>query len=121
MGTTPKQIGRPMKPPTPGKRTTISAMVSPEMKQYVDATARANGRSQAQQIEHLLQLGRDATELLEFVRTPVPELKRRLAEANFRERGYAVIHHSHGDIWVPPGHPAAPKPSGFIPLEEDAP
>jgi hypothetical protein len=121
MSTTPKRAGRPVKPPTPGKRTTITAMVSPELKQYVDATAHANGRSQAQQIEHLLQLGRDALELLELSRTKVPELKRRLAEANFRERGYTVLHSPHGSIWLPAGHPAAPKPSGFIPPEEETP
>jgi hypothetical protein len=118
MGTTPKLIGRPTKPPTPGKRTTISAMVSPETKAYIDATARANGRSQAQQIEHLLQRGRDATDLLELFRTTLPELQRRLAEAVFRTRGYRVEQSSYGEIWVPPGYPRAAPPTEFIPTSE---
>jgi predicted transcriptional regulator len=92
-------------------------MVSPELKQRVDEAARASGRTQSQEAEQLIEQGLAVRDVLGSLRTTIPEVARRQAEANFRERGYTVIHDPHGDIWLPPGHPAKPPSSGFIPPE----
>jgi hypothetical protein len=117
MSTQPKR-GRPMKTPEPGTRAPLSLMVRPAIKQSVDAAARASGRTQSQEAELLIEQGLAVHQALVAMGTTVPELARRLAEKNFRDRGYTVIHDPHGDIWLPPGHPSAPPSSGFVPPEK---
>jgi hypothetical protein len=49
--------GRPPKPAAPGKRVKLSLMVDPETKELLDK-ARESGRTQAQEAERLIALGR---------------------------------------------------------------
>ena len=119
MSTTGKRIGRPMKAPSPGKRTTLSLMVSPDLKQRVEEAARASGRTQSTEAEQLILQGLAVRDVLGVVGMSVPEIARRQAETNFRARGYTVMHDRHGDNWLPPGHPAATPSSGFITAEEE--
>jgi predicted transcriptional regulator len=115
-----KRPGRPAKPPSPGRRTTVTLMMSPELKARIDEAAQAAGRTQSQEAELLLEQSLAVRDVLGAMRTTISEIARGHAEANFRRRGYAVIHSPHGDIWIPPGHPATPQPSGFIPPEEES-
>jgi hypothetical protein len=114
-----KRLGRPFKPPLKGKRVSLGLKVTADVKRHIDAAARASGRTQSQEAERLIEQALTYNRMLEAMRTSLPEIQQRNAEADFRRRGYTVIHDSHGDIWLPPGHPAAPKPGGFIPQEEE--
>jgi hypothetical protein len=50
-----KRLGRPLKPPTPGKRVSLGLKVTAEVKQKIDEEARKTGRTQSQQAELLLE------------------------------------------------------------------
>jgi hypothetical protein len=116
MSTSPKRIGRPLKPPSKGKRAPLSLLVRPDIKRDVDKLATANGRTQSAEAEALLERALAVESTLKWMGTTLPKLKQDLAEANFRERGYTWEHTPHGKIFYPPGHPSAPPTSGF---EED--
>jgi hypothetical protein len=95
-------------------------LVPPELKARIEKAAIANGRTMAAQAEALLEQGFMAADLLASMNTTIPALARRLAEKNFRDRGYRQIRDAHGGaIWLPPGHPTAPPASGFIAPEEE--
>jgi hypothetical protein len=103
------RLGRPVKAPTPGERAPLSLLVTPELKHRIELATRGSGRTMAAEAEALIEQGLAVVDVLTSLRTTVAELARRQAEKNFRERGYTVIHDPHGDIWLPPGHPAAPQ------------
>jgi hypothetical protein len=103
------RLGRPVKAPAPGKRAPLSLLVTPELKHRIELATRGSGRTMAAEAEALIEQGLAVADVLTSLRTTVAELARRQAEKNFRERGYVVIHDPHGDIWLPPGHPAAPQ------------
>ena len=102
-----KRFGRPVKAPAPGERAPLSLLVTPELKHRIELITRGSGRTMAAEAEALIEQGLAVADVLTSLRTTVAELARRQAEKNFRERGYTVIHDPHGDIWLPPGHPAA--------------
>jgi hypothetical protein len=49
------RAGRPIKPASPGKRVSLGLKVTAEIKQRLDAAARANGRTQSQEAETRLE------------------------------------------------------------------
>jgi hypothetical protein len=114
-----RRPGRPVKSPAPGKRAPLSLLVPPGLKARIEKAALADGRTMAAQAEALIEQGFVVADLLASMNTTVAALAQRLAEKNFRDRGYTRIRDPRGDIWLPPGHPAAPPPSGFIAPEED--
>jgi hypothetical protein len=102
-----------VKAPAPGERAPLSLLVTPELKHRIELITRGSGRTMAAEAEALIEQGLAVADVLTALRTTVDELARRQAEKNFRERGYTVIHDPHGDIWLPPGHPAASQEGTF--------
>jgi hypothetical protein len=50
-----KRIGRPTKAPQPGKKVSLGLKVTAEIKNRLDAAARASGRTQSQEAERRLE------------------------------------------------------------------
>jgi hypothetical protein len=57
MADTRRRTGRPTKPAAPGKKVKLGLLVTPETKALLDS-ARGNGRTQAEEAERLIELGR---------------------------------------------------------------
>jgi hypothetical protein len=51
----PRRAGRPLKTPEPGARASLGLKVTGDIKQRLDAAARANGRTQSQEAEARLE------------------------------------------------------------------
>jgi hypothetical protein len=115
---TKKRIGRPMKRPAKGKRVSLGLKVTADVKRHIDAAARASGRTQSQEAEHLIEQGLAVADLLAAQRTTVAKQARDLAEKNLRDDGYTWTHTPYGKIYWPPGYPDAPPRSGFIDPED---
>src|SRR5437867_3040690 len=62
-----KRMGRPVKPPEPGKRISLGLKVTPEIKDKIDRAARENGRTQSQEAELRLEQSFHAQRLLNQV------------------------------------------------------
>jgi hypothetical protein len=60
----PRRIGRPAKAPEPGSRVSLGLKVTGDIKGRLDATARANGRTQSQEAEARLERSFHEEELL---------------------------------------------------------
>ena len=115
-----QRVGRPVKSPAPGQRAPLSLLVTPALKARIEKAATANGRTMAAECEALIEQGFVVADLLASMNTTIPALARRLAEKNFRDRGYRPVRDAHGGaVWLPPGHRAAPPASGFIAPEEE--
>ncbi len=54
--TAPKRRGRPPLPPGKGKRASFTTRMTPRLKETLEGSAKANGRSLSEEIEHRLQL-----------------------------------------------------------------
>jgi hypothetical protein len=119
MSTSPKRIGRPLKPPSKGKRAPLSLLVRPDLKREIDKLATVNGRTQSAEAEALIERALAVEGTLKAMGTTLPQLRWKTAEAILRERGHLPKHTPHGDIWYPPGHPDAPQAAGFIAPEEE--
>jgi hypothetical protein len=117
MSTAAKRIGRPVKPPEPGKRAPLSLLIRPALKECIEKLAEQNGRTLAAEAEHLIEQGLAAGEMLGSRRMSLPKQAEQAAEDNFRRRGYTWIHTSHGKIWLPPGMPGGSH-SVWLPPEE---
>jgi hypothetical protein len=118
MSTLPKRIGRPLKPPSKGKRAPLSLLVRPDIKRDIDKLATANGRTQSAEAEALLERALAVESTLKWMGPTLPKLKQELTEAYLREQGYTWVYTPHGKAFYPRGHPAAPPPSDFIPPKE---
>jgi hypothetical protein len=106
MSTARKRVGRPMKPPVPGKRTTITLMVSHELKRRVDGGARQSGRSQSQEAERLLQMAFNYERVLGEYQTALARLgqmKQGHTEQILRELGWQRVTGVSGHAWFEPG------------------
>src|SRR5215469_6107716 len=73
-----KRGGRPAKPATPGKLAVLGLRVTAETKNMLDAAAKASGRTQAQEAERLIEVGRTWERFGRF--TLPPELQVRAVE-----------------------------------------
>jgi hypothetical protein len=104
-----KRIGRPMKPPKPGKRAPLSLLVRADIKALVDERAKASGRTQAAEVEAMIERALALDELLAAMKTT----NAKLVAMAFRRQGFVPKSTPHGDIWYPKGHPDAPKTGGF--------
>jgi hypothetical protein len=113
-----KRIGRPIKRPQ-GKRAQITLQVNAEIKKVMSKRAHDAGHTLSREGELWLERLLTYENVLASMRTTVAELARRQAEKIYRDQGYSVIHDPHGDILLPPGHPATPPQSGFIPSEKE--
>src|SRR6476646_5919215 len=60
----PRRTGRPTKPPPPGKRASLGLKVTGEIKQRLEAAARASGRTQSQEAESRLERSFQEQQLL---------------------------------------------------------
>lgn len=54
--TAPKRRGRPPLPPGKGKRASFTTRITPRLKETLEGSAKANGRSLSEEIEHRLEL-----------------------------------------------------------------
>jgi hypothetical protein len=110
MSTTLKRVGRPMKPPTPGKRATLSLMVSPKVKQRIDGAARAEGRSQSQEAERRIEMSYSYERALGEYQTALARLNQMLGQMKqgnteqiLRELGFQRVIGVGGSAWFEPG------------------
>jgi hypothetical protein len=108
MSTTRKRIGRPMKPPVRGRRTTITLMVSHELKRRIDGGARQSGRSQSQEAERLIQTAFNYERVLvehQATLAKLGQMRQGNTEQILRELGWQQIFDLRwgGHIWLPPG------------------
>jgi hypothetical protein len=118
MSTTLKRVGRPMKPPVPGKRTTLSLMVSPKVKQRIDGAARAEGRSQSQEAERRIEMSYSYERALgehQAARAKLSQMRLGETEKVLRDLGWSRVTDLRwgGHIWLPPGRLEVPK-AGWV-------
>jgi predicted transcriptional regulator len=112
-----KRIGRPLKAPAKGKRISLGLKVTAEVKRHIDSAARASGRTQSQEAEHLIERALQYDQMLAAMHTTLAQIEQGNVEAAFRRLGYAPIQTPLGKVWTPPGYPIGQ--SGFTPQEED--
>jgi hypothetical protein len=112
-----KRIGRPLKAPAKGKRVSLGLKVTAEVKRHIDSAARASGRTQSQEAEHLIERALQYDQMLTAMHRTVAEIDTGNVDAAFRRKGYAPMRTPYGTAWMPPGYPI--EQSGFIPQEED--
>jgi predicted amidohydrolase YtcJ len=119
MGTAPKRIGRPFKPPEAGERAVLGLRVRAELKRQIDEAAAQSGRTQSQEAEFLIEQGLIAAELLAMSSSKsTEEQAQAAAENNFRRRGYTWIHYPRGKVWLPPGMPGGSHSEWLDPESE---
>jgi hypothetical protein len=112
-----KRIGRPLKTPSKGKRASLGLKVTAEVKRHIDSAARASGRTQSQEAEHLIERALQYDQMLAAMHTTIAEIAQGNVEAEMRRRGYTPLHTPYGKLWAPPGYPI--EQSGFTPQEEN--
>jgi hypothetical protein len=79
----PKRMGRPPKPPTPGKMAPLSVRITAGLKARVQAAAEANGRSFSAEVESRLEdsFNKDSAEaMMEEVRASRRQMDDMMAE-----------------------------------------
>jgi len=108
---TRKPPGRPSKF-GPG-RITATVRFSPARYAELKREAIDHGRSVSEQVEYLVERAYIIEMTLAAMRTDITTLERQV----FR-RNHVPLHSQHGDIWIPKGHPDAPKQGGFEPWKE---
>src|SRR5215471_14579986 len=115
-----RAVGRPMKPPTKGKRAPLSLLVRPNIKRLVDKLATANGATQSAQAELLITQGLAVQRVLDAMGKTAEEIERGNVDAALRRRGYnhhrIVIGDKAWGFWTEPGFPI--PTSGFKPWRE---
>jgi hypothetical protein len=116
-GMTHRRIGRPLKAPAKGKRVSLGLKVTAEVKRHIDSAARASGRTQSQEAEHLIERALQYDQVLTAMDTTVAEIDEGNVDRAMRRREYRPMQTRHGIVWVPPGYPI--EQSGFIPQEGD--
>jgi hypothetical protein len=111
---TDKGVGTRKPPGRPSKfgqgRVTATVRFTPERYAELKQAATDHGRSVSEQVEVMIERVYTIEATLAALRTDVPTLERGV----FR-RNHVPVHSPHGDIWIPKGHPDAPKQGGFIP------
>ena|SRR5438552_152563 len=87
---TSRRTGRPTKPAAPGKKVKLGLLVTPKTKAFLDS-ARGNGRTQAEEAERLIELGRLFEEFGRF--TLPPEQQQQAVEllAAFSAGSWALV------------------------------
>jgi len=112
-----RRVGRPTKQPS-GKRVSLGLKVTAEVKQQIEEAARASGRTQSQEAEHLIERALLVERLMQSMRTTVEQVERGNFEAALYRRGFTQIRDARGTLWAPPGYPGIER-SGFIVPEDD--
>jgi hypothetical protein len=110
------RVGRPSKVAASGTRVSLGLKVRAEVKQRIDAAAKASGRTQSQEAEALIEAALAPYAMLEAWRAAFADLERGNFEAAVRRLGYVPYSTSQGTIWLPPGHP---EPSRLAALTTD--
>ena len=108
----PKRIGRPMKVPKKGKRAQLSLLVRPEIKQLVDARAKANSRTQSQEAEMMLEAYLQFEELMEATRQTLTE--KLIGTLLFRHLWTPVLTSKEGELWASPSYPLPVRPEDLL-------
>jgi hypothetical protein len=112
-----KRIGRPMKQPPRGTRVSLGLKVGADVKRRIDSAARASGRTQSQEAEHLIERALQYDRMLEAMRTTLADMERGSVETALYRLGYTPIRNADGKkLWAEPGYPI--ERSGFIAKEE---
>jgi len=114
-----KRIGRPFTPPTK-KRISLGLKVTPDVKQLIDAMARASGRTQSQEAEHLIERALLYDRTMAAMRTTLETIEQGNIEAALYRKGWRPIRSPKTDkkLWAEPGYPGI-EPGGFFAEEED--
>jgi predicted DNA-binding protein len=105
MATAVKRAGRPLRSAEKGERYSLGLIVTAEMKQFIDDTAKATGRTQSQVAELLMEKAVAYDRMLSAMNTSLEEIRRGQIEAAFRAAGFTAIHSPYGKIWVPKDYP----------------
>jgi hypothetical protein len=95
-------------------RINATVRFTPERYDVLKQAADAAGRSVSEQVEAMVERAFALDELMAAM--GIDDAK--LADSVFR-RTHTALHTSHGNIWIPKGHPDAPKTGGFIEPEEE--
>jgi hypothetical protein len=120
MATATKRAGRPARPAAAEQkreRFSLGLIVTAEMKQLIDETAKATGRTQSQVAELLMERAVQYDRTIAAMNRSLDEIRRDNIEAAFRAEGYTPEHSPYGKIWYPPGYPIGR--SRFIPPEQN--
>ena len=115
------RIGRPIKPTPKGKkRLPLGLIVAAEVKRRIDEEAERSGLTQSQVAERLIERAFQYDNTLAAMRTNLADMERGSAEAALHRMGFTQ-HRDHVDAtgkawksWLEPGHPKAPKRSGWV-------
>jgi len=106
-----RAMGRPMKPPTRGKRAPLSLLVRPELKRRVDELATINGITQSAQAGFLIEQGIAVRQVLDAMGKTLAELERGNVDSALYRLGYRPWRESIDGktwtAWCEPGHPWA--------------
>ena len=119
MATATKRAGRPARPAAAEQkreRFSLGLIVTAEMKQLIDETAKATGRTQSQVAELLMERAVQYDRTIAAMNRSLDEIRRGNIEAAFRGEGYTPVHSPYGKIWHPPGYPL--EQSRYIPPPE---
>jgi predicted DNA-binding protein len=110
MTTMPNKPGRPAQPVEPAppekrERYSIGTIVTAEMKQLIDETAKATGRTQGQVIEALCEKALQYDRMISAMNKSLEQIRQGNTEAAFRAEGYVPVLSPHGKIWLPRDYP----------------
>lgn len=118
-----RAMGRPMKPPTRGKRAPLSLLVRPETKRLVDRLATRDGTTQSAMAEYLIEQGIAVRQVLDAVGKTLQEIESgnlRNVHAALLRAGFTVERWrdpADGKIWKSyrePGYPPVVSDGAFV-------
>jgi hypothetical protein len=109
-----RQGGRRIKKVPKGERTQIGVIVGGKTKALLLKAMQQSGRTISREAEHLIEKALAYDDMLRAMNTSMEKF----AEGKIRET-HVPVHTSYGKIWVPKGHPDAPKEGGFEPWTEE--
>jgi hypothetical protein len=112
------RVGRPIKAPA-GKKAQIMLLVRADVKRELSKRAHNAGHTLSREGELWIEELLDYWEQYERTKLTVKDIDRGAIAAALHRRGYTRLRDWQGnEIWFSPGHPQAPRPSGFEPLTQ---
>ena len=92
------------------ERFSLGLVVTAEMKQLIDETAKATGRTQSQVAELLMERAVQYDRTIAAINRSLDEIRRGNIEAAFRAEGYTPVHSPYGQR-MPTYRPGTPLSS----------
>jgi|GEM_PF-3642767 len=96
-----KRTGRPAKKATPGSRVSLGLKVTAQIKDLLDAQAKASGRTQSQEAEMMIERAIQYDRTLTAMKTTLEGIQRGNIETALREAGWRSFPvRGGGKAWV---------------------